>query len=138
VHDIAVELEMEEPLPPVWADANRLEQVFINLVLNARDSIEERRAAGRPGPGLIRVAAAGREGRVVVSVADNGAGVPPELEERIFEPFFTTKEVGKGTGLGLSISYGIVRDYNGSIEIESRPGEGATFRVSLPAAPEEA
>jgi C4-dicarboxylate-specific signal transduction histidine kinase len=138
VHDIEVELEVQEPLPLVWAEANRLEQVFINLVMNARDAIEERRAAGDHRPGSIRVAAGGEDGRVVVSISDNGQGVPPELKERIFEPFFTTKEVGKGTGLGLSISYGIVRDYGGSIEVDSRPGRGTTFRLSFPAAEEEA
>jgi histidine kinase len=138
VHDIEVELEVQQPLPLVWADANRLEQVFINLVMNARDAIEERRAAGDHRPGSIQVAAGSDDGRVVVSISDNGQGVPPELKERIFEPFFTTKEVGKGTGLGLSISYGIVRDYGGSIEVDSRPGRGTTFRLSFPAAEEEA
>ncbi len=137
VHDITVEVDMPPDLPPVWGEVNRLEQVFINLVLNARDAIEERRLGDGKLVGHIRVAARRRDGRVEVTVSDNGVGVPPELKERIFEPFFTTKEVGKGTGLGLSISYGIVRDYGGSIEVESRPGQGASFRLSLPVASEE-
>ncbi len=134
LHDIEVEQELPPDLPPVWGDANRLEQVFVNLVLNARDAIEQRR---RHEPGLrgrIRVAARRQGDQVVVVVSDNGAGIPPQVRQRIFEPFFTTKEVGKGTGLGLSISYGIVRDYGGAIRFTSRTGEGTTFEVCLPVA----
>jgi histidine kinase len=69
---------------------------------------------------------------VTLRISDTGVGVPPSLREKIFEPFFTTKEVGKGTGLGLSISYGIVRDYDGSIRVEGKEGEGATFVIQFP------
>jgi histidine kinase len=137
LHDIEVKLELSKDPPLVWADANRLEQVFINLVLNARDAIEDRRKAEPGLAGQITVRSERRDGQARVSIGDNGAGIPAELTARIFEPFFTTKEVGRGTGLGLSISYGIVRDYGGSIAVESAPGQGTTFRLELPAAGEE-
>ncbi len=138
VHNIKVKLDVPQSLDPVWGDQNRLEQVFVNLVLNARDGIEELRQAKPDHEGLIYIQAGSEGDHVWVRISDNGAGMPESLQRRIFEPFFTTKEVGKGTGLGLSISFGIVRDYGGNIEVESRPGAGASFTVSLPRAGEEA
>ena len=73
------------------------------------------------------------KGRVVAVVRDNGSGIPERVKEKIFEPFFTTKDVGRGTGLGLSISYGIIKDYDGTIEVESMPGSGTTFKITFPA-----
>ncbi len=132
VHNIKVDTHLDPHLPPMLGDVNRLEQVFINLIMNARDAIEERRAKEPDLEGLITITSRAQEGRVVVSVADNGGGIPAASQDRIFEPFFTTKEVGKGTGLGLSISYGIVRDFGGSIKVESHPGQGAVFSLSFP------
>ena len=100
-----------------------------DLVLNACQAIE--------GGGTIRVGVRGENGQVVLSVEDDGCGIPPELIERIFDPFFTTKGVGEGTGLGLAISYEIVRRHGGEIEVESVPGRGSAFRVRLPAARDE-
>jgi histidine kinase len=145
VRGIEVEWEVEPDLPPVMVDAGRLEQVFINLLINARDAIEDRHesfAHAEDGGGetpdrriFLRVK---REGDGVrIDVADTGAGIPREVAEKVFEPFFTTKEVGKGTGLGLSISYGIVRDCGGTIEAGSEPGGGACFTIRFPAAPPE-
>jgi histidine kinase len=124
-----------EGLPPVSADFNRLEQVFINLLINARDAIEERvqSQAHTKGEKKIYLSSSRSEGQVRVEVRDTGKGISPELIGRIFEPFFTTKEVGKGTGLGLSISYQIVQDFGGAIRAVSREGEGAAFIISLPA-----
>ncbi len=138
VHDIEVQTDLDPGLPPVRGDNNRLEQVFINLVMNARDAIEERREAGWSGRGLIKVDSCLEDDQVVVTVSDNGRGIQAGDVDRIFDPFFTSKEVGKGTGLGLSISYGIVRDFGGSIAVESRPGQGTSFRLSFPARSEEA
>ncbi|MFH1033477.1 MAG: ATP-binding protein [Pseudomonadota bacterium] len=138
LHDIEVILELDQDLPPIWGEANRLEQIFINLVLNARDAIEELRGQDRGLAGQIRVRSWSEDGRVLVSVSDNGVGIPEEQQGRIFEPFFTTKDVGKGTGLGLSISYGIVRDYGGVIEVVSHAGQGTTFLLGFPVAREEA
>jgi PAS domain S-box-containing protein len=135
VHGIDVTTELDETLPPILADENRIEQVLINLVNNARDAMETKRESGNSaGPNLLSVRSFLENDRVVVAVSDTGVGIPLNKQGRIFEPFFTTKPVGKGTGLGLSISYGIVRDYDGSIEYETEEGVGTTFKVSFPIA----
>lgn len=134
LREIEVVEELDEDLPMILADANRLEQVFINLLINARDAIEKRWEQ-RPLPGeakRITLRSALEQGRVTVRVTDNGTGISKAILGKLFEPFFTTKEVGKGTGLGLSISYGIVRDYDGAIRVDSKQGEGATFIVQFP------
>jgi histidine kinase len=113
-----------------------LEQVFINLVMNARDSMEEERAGGygEDKESSLTIRSYHKDGKVVVVMSDTGAGMAESVKDRIFEPFFTTKEVGKGTGLGLSISYGIVKDYGGDIEVESEAGVGTTFKLTFPTA----
>ncbi|MCU0593332.1 MAG: PAS domain S-box protein, partial [Desulfobacterales bacterium] len=132
---IEVVWDLEDSLPPVHADANRLEQVFINLLINARDAIEEKVSAHPllKGEKKIFLISRRQERMVQVEVRDSGKGIPSSVIEKIFEPFFTTKEVGKGTGLGLSISYQIVQDFNGTIRAQSREGEGAAFIISFPA-----
>src|SRR5438094_925431 len=125
--EVTVDLGLEEPV--VLGNAIQLEQVFINLLTNARDAVAE---APRKA---IRIAGSTGSGAVEVSLADSGHGIPPGLERRIFDPFFTTKEVGKGTGLGLSITYGIINEHGGTISVVSPPGEGATFLIHLPLAP---
>jgi PAS domain S-box-containing protein len=117
-----------QPLPPLEGAAAQLNQLFLNLLLNGLQAIEE---SGHPA-GRIEVVTRRREGNVVVEIADDGCGIPAELRARIFDPFFTTKPVGQGTGLGLSLSLGIVKDHGGSIEVESTPGAGSRFRVLLP------
>jgi C4-dicarboxylate-specific signal transduction histidine kinase len=135
VHGIDVITELDESLPPILADENRIEQVLINLVNNARDAIEAKREFGNSAGGnRLGVRSFMENNRVVVIVSDTGVGIPMKMRERIFEPFFTTKPVGKGTGLGLSISYGIVRDYDGNIEFETEEQSGTTFKVSFPVA----
>jgi signal transduction histidine kinase len=106
----------------------QLEQVFLNLLTNARDAV-----ADSPRKTIRVSGSVGPEGIDVV-FADTGPGIPPGLEQRVFDPFFTTKEVGKGTGLGLSITYGIIKEHGGTISVVSRPGEGATFLIYLPLA----
>jgi len=122
------------------ADHNRLEQVFVNLVSNAIDAIDEKKEHPEIEDMRRRLAirSFGDNGRVVVEVSDSGIGMPEHVRSKLFEPFFTTKKVGKGTGLGTSISYGIVRDYDGRIDVASEPGRGTTFRLTFPAAPPEA
>ncbi len=135
-HEIEVSLELAPELPPVMAEHNRLEQVFINLVSNAIDAMDEKaaRAEGRRVEKRLTIRSFAGGDKVVVQVADTGIGMTDEVKQKIFEPFFTTKKVGKGTGLGFSISYGIVKDYDGTIEIDSQAGEGTTFTLSFPAA----
>jgi signal transduction histidine kinase len=124
---VQVRDELPAGLPQVHANANELEQVFLNLVLNALDAM--------PAGGELRIAAErdppGQEGRLVIVVADTGTGIPPELLDRVFEPFLTTKG-GQGSGLGLSICQGLVRSHGGDIRVESRVGAGTRVHVSLP------
>jgi len=112
------------PLPAVECMAGQINQVFMNLLINAAHAIPER------GTITLRTTAVGDF--VAVAIADTGQGIPPETLPRIFDPFFTTKPVGKGTGLGLSLSFGIVARHGGRIEVDSTPGVGTTFRVWLP------
>ena len=109
----------------VLADADQLEQVLLNLLSNAVDAM--------PRGGTIRLGLGHDvDGRVKLEVADEGMGIPPEIQGRIFDPFFSTKEIGKGTGLGLAISYGILKDHGGDILVRSQPGQGTTFTILLP------
>ena len=131
---IEVAWELEPNLPLIMADPDRLEQVFINLILNARDATEEKWGAGQSGNGdkTITLKTASNEQSVTAEVCDTGAGIPQAFTDKIFEPFFTTKEAGKGTGLGLSISYGIVKDCGGTIRVQSESGRGACFVLTFP------
>lgn len=135
LQNIRVELDLDEALPSIQGHENRLEQVIFNLVTNARDAIFQKRdRGGGPDHGLIKIRSSAQGGRVLVTISDNGMGIPDHARDKIFEPFFTTKEAGKGMGLGLSIVYGIVRDYEGDIHVESTEGEGTTFRLTFPVA----
>jgi PAS domain S-box-containing protein len=117
-------------VPPILGSAQRLEQVFLNLLVNAVQALPDGRADNE-----IRVSLkAGPAGEAIVEVADNGLGIPEEVRSRIFDPFFTTKPVGLGLGLGLSICHGIVTAHGGTISVESSPGHGTLFKVVLPAA----
>ncbi len=135
LRQITVNLDLDENIPPILGVRNRLEQVFINLVMNARDAIEEKREMthGETPEGVLSIRSYQEDGKVVAVVRDNGNGMPESVKEKIFEPFFTTKEITKGTGLGLSISYGIIKDYEGAIEVESIAGSGTIFKISFPA-----
>ena len=113
----------------IKGDPGKVHQCLLNLCLNARDAIGKE----KEGVISIRLKEKSENGYVVIEVRDTGPGIPPDVIEKIFDPFFSTKGRGKGTGLGLSVVYGIVRSHNGRISVESRPGEGALFRVELPA-----
>jgi C4-dicarboxylate-specific signal transduction histidine kinase len=132
LRQIEVRLELCEEDPIVVGNAIQLEQVFLNILTNARDALAQ---APRK---LIHVESAVGEGVVRLVFHDTGPGIPPDLEQRIFDPFFTTKEVGAGTGLGLSITYGIVQEHGGSVALAKREDvEGATFVLELPLATAE-
>jgi two-component system NtrC family sensor kinase len=105
---------------------HQLQQVFLNLFLNARDAM--------PRGGWLTVTTRAEGGQFLAEVSDTGSGIPPEHLARIYDPFFTTKAIGRGTGLGLSISYGIVLEHEGSIRCDSSVGQGTRFTVMLPAA----
>ena len=135
LREIEVVWDIQEDLPDVLADPGRMEQVFINLLINARDAIEAQwEQAPRSSGKRIVLESKLEKGRVVVRVRDNGTGIPKALEAKIFEPFFTTKDVGKGTGLGLSISYGFIQDCGGNIHTLPNEHGGAIFTLELPAA----
>jgi len=129
--DLTVVVERDPDPLLVVGDRHLLQQVFYNIVNNARHAIAE---AGRAG-GRIAIAARRDGARVVVAIEDNGPGIPEDCLTRIFDPFFSTKEVGKGTGLGLTLAYSTIRQHGGTLRAESAPGDGATFIVDLPAAP---
>jgi PAS domain S-box-containing protein len=133
--NIDLELKLTSGLSPILAQNNRLQQVFFNLVTNARDAINEKNDLWpiREG-GLIRICSYEANGRVIAEVQDNGMGIPESVRNKIFEPFFSTKETSHDMGLGLAITYGIVKDYGGDIQVQSREGEGTTFILSFPAA----
>jgi len=134
-------LELEENLPEVVGDAEKLRQVFVNLVNNAHHAMEE-----QGGGDIILSTTYDPIGKhVIARVRDTGHGIPEDIKAKIFDPFFTTKPVGKGTGLGLSVTYGIIKDHGGMVEIESpvkdeqtgQTSQGTVFRIILPVASEE-
>ncbi len=137
---IGIEMNLAHGLPTILADPAQLQQTFLNLAVNARDSmpqggtlsIETEEADFRENF-CIPDSRSGNERYIRISVSDNGSGMDKQTVERIFDPFFTTKEAGKGTGLGLSIAYGIVKSHGGTIVCDSEPGWGTTFRIYLPA-----
>ncbi|NDV28077.1 PAS domain S-box protein [Desulfovibrio sp. JC010] len=134
LRNISVEWNLNSHLPIIMADANRLEQVVINLLINARDAIEERWKDAVPlaDDKKIYISTDFSEDEITIEICDTGPGIPGHIQARLFEPFFTTKDVGKGTGLGLSISYGIIKDYNGTITASTKPDQGACFTITFP------
>jgi two-component system NtrC family sensor kinase len=124
---VDIELALDYELPPTSADGPQLRQVFLNLITNAEHALL-RQPSGR----RLTVRTRQADGRLFVEVSDSGPGLAPEERARIFEPFYTTKPAGQGTGLGLAVSQGIVRDHGGTLEVDSAPGRGATFVVTLP------
>jgi hypothetical protein len=125
---VTVTRRYADKLPATYGNAGKLQQVFTNLILNARDAL--------PDGGQITLSTAVQEnGQIAITIADDGLGIAPENLAKIFDPFFTTKGVGRGTGLGLAVTYGLVQEHSGHITVESAPGQGASFCVTLPPAP---
>ena len=117
---------LQNDLPPVLGSGNRLQQVFLNLFMNAKDAM--------PSGGMLEVRSGATNGCVEVEITDTGLGIPRENLHLIFDPFFTTKATGRGTGLGLSVSYGIIKEHAGKIDVRSTPGKGTSFRLEFPTA----
>jgi two-component system, NtrC family, sensor kinase len=124
--EIEVVRSYADEMPPAFGDAPKLQQVLMNLILNARDAM--------PQGGRLEISTEADEDSAVIKVRDTGLGIAPEHLAKIYDPFFTTKQIGKGTGLGLAVSYGIVRDHGGHIDVESKLGEGTRFQITLPLA----
>ena len=127
-NSVSVELLLDPELPDIAGDDQKLQQVIMNLVVNAEHAMRE--TADR----RLIIHTMQQEAMAVIEVTDSGPGMSPEIQQRIFEPFFTTKPPGEGTGLGLSVSYGIIEAHGGTIAASSSRGRGATFRVALPLA----
>ncbi len=128
LRNVKLVAESEPGLPPVSGSANQLQQVLMNLMLNAQQAME-------PQGGMVEIRARRMpDDSIQIAVRDTGPGVPKEIQARIFEPFFTTKPAGTGTGLGLSVSFGIIKDHKGDISVESEAGRGTLFLITLPAA----
>lgn len=127
--NIELRIDQDSALPSVWADSDQLNQVLVNLIVNAQQAVLEREE-----PRIIEVATRydRQKGAVRVLISDNGPGIPKEIRSRIFDPFFTTKEVGAGTGVGLAVSHGIIESHGGTIDVESGAEQGATFTITLP------
>ncbi len=133
--NIHIHLDLAPGLSPILAHDNRLQQVFFNLVANARDAIQEKNGNAPMAEGeVITIRSYEANGQVVAEVQDNGAGISPSVRDKIFEPFFSTKETSHDMGLGLAITYGIVKDYGGDIQVQSTEGEGTTFVLRFPVA----
>ena len=124
--NVTIETKLDNSIPVLCADGEKLKQVFMNLLMNAKQAMT--------GQGRIKISTDYHSSRnqVNVTVADSGAGIPPKILEKIFDPFFTTKPTGEGTGLGLSVSYGIIKDHHGEINVQSTPGKGSTFIITFP------
>ena len=132
---ILFQVELDDTLPHLLLVPDQIEQVFINILINAVDTIHESRSG--PGPALpekgkITVRSSRADELMVITISDNGMGISQDAMPKIFEPFYTTKRVGEGTGLGLWVSYGIVKSFHGNIQVSSTEGEGTTFTITLP------
>ncbi|MDM8514961.1 ATP-binding protein [Desulfobacterales bacterium HSG16] len=133
LQNIEFRLDLSENLTLILAQDNRLQQVFFNLVTNARDSINEKGVL-KSEDRVITIRTGHEDNKVIAAVSDTGNGIPEAVKEKIFEPFFTTKKTGQDMGLGLAITYGIIKDYRGEIQIESTRGVGTTFKLIFPKA----
>jgi PAS domain S-box-containing protein len=134
LQNIDLSLELDKKIAPILAHNNRLEQVLFNLITNARDAINERiETMNLTDPGKIIIKTFSINDHVGIDIEDNGTGIDPAITESIFESFYTTKPMGEGLGLGLPIIKGIVKDYNGTIAVSSRPGRGTVFKILFPA-----
>jgi len=130
-YHVAVETHLLPDLPQVSADEQQIEQVLVNLLMNAADAIRE----ANPKQGIIDIETGRHDEKVFVQIKDNGTGIPPEKLNDVWQPFYTTKPIGKGTGLGLSISMGIIENHRGTIRVANNPEHGACFTISLPLLP---
>ena len=128
---IEFETDLHEKIPNLPLVADQIQQVFVNILLNAVDAISED-DSNKGVNKIISAQSSNTDDYVVIKFSDNGPGIAEENIAKVFEPFFTTKKEGKGTGLGLWVSYGIIKSFQGDIKIKSHPNEGTTFTITLP------
>jgi two-component system NtrC family sensor kinase len=128
IHHIEIRKDYDKNIPPLLLDDKKIKQVFMNLIMNAKDAV------GKSGTICLSTKYDRSKRQVAIKITDTGSGIEKKNLKRIFDPFFTTKPTGEGTGLGLSVSYGIVKNHGGNIFVESKPGTGTTFTVVLTAA----
>ena len=121
---IGVETDLADDLPPIQGDFGKLQQVFLNLLFNARDAM--------PQGGCLALRSQRINSRLHVEISDSGVGIPREHLNKIYDPFFTTKTTGEGTGLGLAVTYGIIQEHNGTIQVRSGSDHGTTFILEFP------
>jgi signal transduction histidine kinase len=128
INNVKVQYRLDKYLPDIVGSEDQLQQVIMNLVSNAVESVESK------GKGVLTIATKyfPKTGRVIAKFQDTGVGIPQENFTMIFEPFFTTKKQGKGVGLGLSLTYGIIQDHGGAIHVDSKIGKGTVFKIDLP------
>jgi len=126
----SIELDLAPNLPELDLDVDKMRQVYLNLLMNARQAMDD------GGTIRIKTRYLPEAGQVQITFWDNGSGIPPEIKDKIFDPFFSTKKTGEGTGLGLSVSYGIIREHGGDIQVESEPGHWTRFTIILPVTPQ--
>ena len=120
-----IDLELDiHPIKPIWAQGERIQQVFINIILNAMDAM--------PNGGKLKIELGQTDNQALVVIEDTGTGIKSQHLPHIFDPFFTTKGIGKGTGLGLSISYAIIKEHEGRVTVESESGKGSRFVIFIP------
>jgi two-component system NtrC family sensor kinase len=127
IRNIALDVTLDTRMPRPWVDPDQIQQVFFNVIKNAEQAMIDAHGSGK-----LTVVTAGDESSVRISIADDGPGIPPEVQRRIFDPFFTTKDAGEGTGLGLTICYGIIEEHGGRIWAENQPQGGTAFHIELP------
>lgn len=128
-----LEVDLDAELPSAMCHANEINQVILNMIVNAAHAIEKTIEDGTQSKGKITIKTFAAADNVILEISDTGSGIPQEVVDKIFDPFFTTKEPGKGTGQGLSIAYNVIQKHEGAITVETTEGEGTTFRVQLPA-----
>ena len=132
--DINLISKHSDEIPAITGNNYRFEQVILNLLINAKDAIEEKKKGDRNNhKKKIEISTSLTDKTIVIEIKDNGIGIKPEVIDKVLLPFYTTKAPGQGTGLGLSISYGIIKELGGEIEIESKPNIGTTVLIKIPA-----
>jgi signal transduction histidine kinase len=132
-HDIKLSFQSSDEIPAINGNIYRFEQVILNLLINAKDAIEEKnKSLGKTFKKKIEISAVLADNQIIIEIKDNGIGIDQKNIDKVLLPFFTTKAPGQGTGLGLSISYGIIKELGGEIDVQSKPNQGTSVLIKIP------